>query len=290
MNVSDVLATTMESLRSRGLGLVGIWLGFFVLVIVFGLLAMIAVGGSMFAAAGMGAAMGGDVDQVAGGMGLGMIGMLAVFYLLYILIYMAQGLAMAHFASPLVDSDIGASFATGFRGSLTMLGVVILLGLAYFVIALLFGIVGALFAMLGEAAVILYALILVPAAIYVMCRICIIMPVVAVDGIRNPVTAIARTWNLTAGKVLAIFLSLLAYIIAAVIVFGGLFLAFFGSMQSYQESAMMGGETGVGSMIGFFLGVAVVGLAFAAAGAALVSAIHSKLSDMGTATLSETFG
>lgn len=286
MNVSDVLATTMESLRSRGLGLVGIWLGFFVLTIIFGFVAMAAVGGSIFAAAGMG--MSGE--DFGAGMGLGMIGMMFVFYVLYILLYMAQGLAMAHFASPLVDSDIGTSFGTGFRGSLTMLGVVILLGIAYLVIVLLFSILGAVFAMLGEAAVILYALILIPAAIYVMCRICIIMPVVAVDGVRNPVTAIARTWNLTSGKVMAIFLSLLAYIIAAVVVFGGLFAAFFGTMQSYQESVMMGSEPGFGSMIGFFLSFAVVGLAFAAAGAALVSAIHSKLSDMGTKNLSETFG
>jgi hypothetical protein len=286
MNVSDVLATTMESLRSRGLGLVGIWLGFFVLSIVLGFVVTMAMGGSMLAAAGLG--MSGD--NFGAGMGLGMIGFLALSYLLYILFYMAQGLTMAHYASPLIASDIEASFGAGIRGSLTMLGVVILLGIASIIVAVLFGILGAVFAMLGDAAAILYALILIPAAFYLMCRLCIIMPVVAVDGVRNPVTAIARTWNLTSGKVMAIFLSLLAYIIAAVVVFGGLFAAFFGTMQSYQESVMMGSEPGFGSLIGFFVSFAVVGLAFAAAGAALVSAIHSKLSDMGTKNLSETFG
>lgn len=290
MNVSDVLGTTMASLRDRGLGLVGIWLAFFVLTIVFGFVFMAVLGGSIFAAAGMGAAMGGDSSALTAGMGLGMIGMFAVFYLLYILIYMAQGLAMSHYASPLVDGDVGASFGVGFRGSVTMLGVAILFIIAYFVVAMILAVVGALFAMLGDAAIALYAIILIPAAIYLLCRICIIMPVVAVDGVRNPVTAIARTWRLTSGKAFAIFLSMLAYLVAAIVVFGGLFAAFFGTMQSYQDAVISGATPAFGSLIAFFLAFAVVGLAFAAAGAALVSAIHSKLSDMGTETLSETFG
>lgn len=290
MNVSDVLGTTMASLRDRGLGLVGIWLAFFVLTIVFGFVFMAVLGGSIFAAAGMGAAMGGDSSALTAGMGLGMIGMFAVFYLLYILIYMAQGLAMSHYASPLVDGDVGASFGVGFRGSVTMLGVAILFIIAYFVVAMILAVVGALFAMLGDAAIALYALILIPAAIYLLCRICIILPVVAVDGVRNPVTVIARTWRLTSGKAFAIFLSMLAYLIAAIVVFGGLFAAFFGTMQSYQDAVISGATPAFGSLIGFFLAFAAVGLAFAAAGAALVSAIHSKLSDMGTESLSETFG
>lgn len=290
MNVSDVLATTMASLRGRGLGLVGIWLGFVVLGIVFVIAAMATVGGSMIAAMGAGAAMVGNVDQIAGGLGLGMIGMVAVFYLLYLMIYMAQGLAMAHYASPLVDGDLGASFGTGFRGAPTMLGVMILFLIAYFIAAMILAVLGALFAMVGKAAVILYALIVAPAAIYLMCRLCIIMPVVAVDGIRNPVTAIARTWKLTNGNALAIFLSLLAYIVAAIVIFGGMVAAFATTIEGYQESMMMGAAEGLGSLIGFFIALAVAGLVFAAAGAALISAIHSKLSDMGATKLSETFG
>lgn len=290
MNVSDVLGTTMASLRDRGLGLVGIWLAFVVLAIVFVLVAMVVVGGSLFAAAGMGAAMGDGADQFAGGLGIGMIAMMVVFYILYFLIYMAQGLAMAYHASPLVEGNVGTSFGVGFRGAVTMLGVTILFAVAYFLAALVFGVVGALMATLGEAAVVLYALVLVPAGIYLMCRFCIIMAVVAVDGVRNPVTAIARSWNLTGGNVLAIFLSLLAFMIAGIVVFGGLFYAFFGSMQSYQEAALMGGEPNVGSLIGFFLAFAIAGLGFAAASAALFSAIHSRLSDTGAVSLEQTFG
>lgn len=286
MNVSDVLSTTMASLRSRGLGLAGIWLAFTVLLIVAMMAMGVVLGVGAMAAGGMGL----QEQGFGTGMGFGMLAGLAVFYVVYILIYMAQALAMAYYASPLVEGDVGASFGVGFRGSITMLGVVILLGLAYFVIAILAGLLGAGLAMLGEAAAVVYVLVLAPAAIYLMCRLCILMPVVAVDGVRNPVTAISRTWNLTGGKVLSIFLSLLAYIVAAIVIFGAMFAAFFGSIESYQQSALAGAAPDFGAMIGFLVAFMVVGLVFAAAGAALVSAVHSKLSDMGTETLSETFG
>lgn len=286
MSVSDVLATTMESLRKRGLGLVGIWLVFFALLMMFGFAVFAVIGGSIFAAAQSGM----TGQNLGPGFGLGMFGVLALVYVGYILIYVAQGLAMSHYASPLVPADIGGSITTGFKGSLTMLGAVILMGIAYFVIALLLALVAAALSLLGKAGTAIFAIALIPAAIYVMCRLCILMPVVAVDGVRNPVAAIARTWNLSGGNVLAIFLSLLAYIIAAVVIFGGMFYAYFGTMMTMEQSVAAGTQPAIGGMLGLMALFVAVSLLFAATGAALVSAIHSKLSDMGTENLSDTFG
>lgn len=286
MSVSDVLATAMASLRSRGLGLVGIWLAFFVMMIVFFFAAFAVIGGSILAASQIGL----SGDNMGAGAGLGMILFVILFYVAYLMIYMAQGLAMSHYASPLVSADVGGSIVTGFKGALTMLGAVLLFVVAYFVIALLLMAVAALFSLLGKAGSAIFGIAVISAALYVMCRLSILMPVVAVDGVRNPVTAIARTWRLTGGNALAIFLSLLAYIIAAVVIVGGVFYAYFGTLTSMEQSAAMGAEPAVGAMIGMVLIFAFVGLVFAAAGAALVSAIHSKLSDLGTASLDQTFG
>lgn len=286
MGVSDVLATTVAMLRSRGIGMIGIWLAFLVLVIILGAVAFGVIGAGALAAGGLGV----SGEGLGAGLGFGMLGVMLVFYLAYILIYMAQSLAMAHYASPLVEPDMGTSFSVGFRGALTMLGVTVLLLIVYFAVAMVMGLAGAALSSVGDLVGAGFAILMLPVAIYLMCRLSILLPVVAVDGVRNPVTAIGRTWALTRGNALAIFLSLLAFLVAAVAVFGVMFVFFAGSMQSLESSMAGGSGAALGGMLGMLLVLILVGLVFAAAGAALMSAIHSKLSDRGTESLSRTFG
>ena len=248
MGVSDVLATTMAILRNRGIGLVGIWLAFLVLVIILGAVAFGVIGAGALAAGGMG--MSGD--GLGAGLGLGMLGAMLVFYLAYILIYMAQSLAMAHYASPLVEPDIGTSFSAGFRGALTMVGVTVLLLIVYFAVALVMGLASAALSSVGDLLGAGFAILILPVAIYLMCRLSILLPVVAVDGVRNPVTAIGRTWALTRGNALAIFLSLLAFVVVAIVVFGVMFVFFAGSMQGLESSMATG--AGPGAAISGMLG------------------------------------
>ncbi len=284
MSVSDVLSTTLAMLRARGIGLVAIWLGFVVLLMM--------LGAAFFAMAGGGALLAGALGggEFGAGTGIGFLAMIFVFYLAYILIYMAQSLAMAQYASPLVQAEIGAAFGIGFRKSPTMLGVVILLLLLYFVVAMIMTLIAAALGAVADVLGVVFALAMIPAAIYVMCRLSVLLPVVAVDGVGNPITAISRSWRLTSGNVLAIFLALLVFIIAAVVVFGAILVAFTGSVQGLESSFAAGAASGAGSVLAMVAIFVAVGLLFAAAGAALMSAIHSKLSDMGTEVLAETFG
>lgn len=284
MSVSDVLSTTLAMLRSRGIGLVAIWLGFIVLIVLLAAVFFGVAGGGALLASGIG---GGGLGA---GAGLGFLVVVVAFYFVYILVYMAQSLAMAHYASPLVQADIGASFGVGFRRSLTMLGLVMLLLVLYFVAAMVFAMVAAALGSLADVLGVVLGLAMIPVGIYFLCRLSILLPVVAVDGVGNPASAISRSWRLTSGNVLAIFLALLAYIVAAVVVFGAILAIFTGSTQGLQSSLATGGGPGFGAMAGMVIIFAVVGLVFAAAGAALMSAIHSKLSDMGAETLAETFG
>ena len=291
MELGSVISTTVETLKSRLVGLIGIWLAFFVLQIVFMLIFFSVVGLGGLAA---GAAMGGlDDPSSAGalGLGMGMIGGLFLFYLLYIAIYCAQNLSMAHYASPLVSQDIGESFGVGFRGMLTMLGVFVLFIVAYIAVVIVFGILGAILgAILGEAAALVLGLIAMPAIIYLACRLILIWPVVAVDGIKNPVTAISRTWYLSGGNVLTIFLGMVVYAIAAIIVFGIAIMGFFGVIEGFQQAALAGEGPPMGGIVAMVLVFGLLGLAFGAAGSALFSAMHSKITDTGTENLSETFG
>ena len=288
MEIGGVFSTMFETLRTRMLGLIGIWLAFFVLQIVamFGFASAIG-----FGAMAAGAMSGVESGTGLLGLGAGMFGMFLLFYLVYFAIYFAQILAMAHYASPLVSQDIGASFGVGFRGILTMFGVLILFIVTYFAVGIVFAIVVAILAAaLGEVATVILLFLMVPAIIYLMCRLVMLPPVVAVDGVKNPVTALTRTWKLSRGHVLTIFLSLLGFGILAVLVFGAMLAGFYGTITGMEETMMMGDGPPVGTIVTMVLMFSIVSLIFAAAGAALFSAMHSKVSDLGTENLTETFG
>ena len=53
--------------------------------------------------------------------------------------------------------------------------------------------------------------------IYLACRFVIIVPVIAVDGERNPINAMRRSWALTQANIVQIFIVMLVVAVAAII-------------------------------------------------------------------------
>ncbi len=73
--------------------------------------------------------------------------------------------------------------------------------------------VGALAALTGLVAVLVVAFVVAAAvAVFVAIRMSMVAPVIAVEGVRNPITALVRSWQLTAGNVgrIALFYLLIA--------------------------------------------------------------------------------
>lgn len=114
---------------------------------------------------------------------------------------------------------VGQAIRQSAMGTLTVIGAQLLLGIVAFLIAFA---IAALVAGLGLAAIgIPLALAALVALIYFSVRISLLSPAVVIDGLRNPVAALRRSWDLTAGNAgrLLVFYLLLgvSFIIAIVL-------------------------------------------------------------------------
>lgn len=265
LGVGQILSDTFAMVRSRFWRLVGLYFVWFAILAGFSILAMVVVGGGA-------AALAGSLEDpgALGGLGAGFLVTMAIVYLGYILISSAQNAAMCTMASPLRNGDFGDAMGSGVRAALPMLGVMILLILGYVV---LFAIVGALAAAIGSVGAIIGYIAVFALLLWLGARIGIVLAVVPVDGVRNPIAAIGRAWNLTAGNALPIMLSFLAFIVIGGAAIAALFVPMLGSIGSIQQ----GGTPGVGSMLFLVFGLLIVVIVFLVAYAAMISTIHGKL-------------
>jgi hypothetical protein len=286
-SVSQILAKTGETVKNRIGGLLGIWGIYFAAQIVLFIVLGVVIGGSLMAAMGGVGAGGLGGEGAAAGLGAGAILLFILAYLVILLIAAAQSSSMIAFASPLQKLSLGDALNAGIRSALPMLGVMVLLLIAYFICALVVGLVGGILAsVLGSAAGVL-VLLLLPAVLYVACRLCTINGVVAVDGVTNPITAIQRGWAQTRSNALAIFGSIAIFALAALIVGGGLFYSYFTSMMSAAALGQPPSFAGMGlTMVGFL----IFSVVMAVIGQALFAVIHAEVSDASPAATSEVFG
>src|SRR5690606_8987105 len=146
-------------------------------------------------------------DSGAFAVGAGMVLVGVLFYLGYLLVAMAQYASLMLMASPLSRPPFGQAMGDGFRAAPALLLLLLVLLLVYFAAALVIGVVGGVLSAAGEWGSALLLLILVPALIWLGCRMSLLFAVVAVDKVRNPFAAIARSWQLTRGHALTIFLA-----------------------------------------------------------------------------------
>jgi hypothetical protein len=190
-------------------------------------------------------------------------------------------------ASPLLRPSFGDALNSGFRSALPMLGVIVLLLIGYFAFAIVFSIVAAILSFAGEIGAGIAVLLFVPALLYLACRLSILVPVVAVDQTRNPITAIGRSWQLTGGNVLKIFLCMLVFIAFFLVLYGVVFGMFWGSLS---QLAVTDPTQVVGSFAMFFVVIFIAMIFSAIVSSAFMSVLHSALSDTAGEKLEDTFG
>jgi uncharacterized membrane protein len=173
---------------------------------------------------------------------------------------------------------VGEALAKGFASTLPYLAGQVLTS---FVIGLAIALPLVLLAAIaGPAAAVLAGIVLVVLAFYLLIKFALLAPVVVIDGKRNPVAALKRSWQLTKGNSLriAFFLALLTVVIAIIAtlitaVFTLIFAAFGGTVAEI-------GNALVGGLVN-----AVVGVVFLV----VIAAIHRQLSDDSPEKVSETF-
>ena len=173
---------------------------------------------------------------------------------------------------------VGEAIRAGLPGALSYLAaqVVVVVGLS-----LLGGVVIGFIAAVSPALAVVAVLLLAVAMIFTLFRLILVAPVIAVEGVRNPLTAMLRSWRLTQGN----FWRIVGFLVLIVILFvlvAGIILAMVGLVLALASS----GESQR-------IIAAVFSSAFGAVGvvyfAGVISAIHRQLGGTAAADLSATF-
>jgi hypothetical protein len=178
---------------------------------------------------------------------------------------------------------VGAAIKQGFIGVIPYFATQLLLVLA---LAVLGGIVGAMIgglaALTGSTAVAaVLAAMLVAALIYVMFRLALVAPVIAVDRVYNPIAVLTRVWSLTRGNAGRIAAFLLLVIVAFVIVVA----VVMGVLGMVLTLALGGGAAKIAASVLSSAFGAVFTLYFMA----ILAAVHRQLAGPSVEMVSSTF-
>jgi len=293
IDIGRVFSNTWAMIKERFWVLVGMVVTYFAVQMV---LMMVLGTGMAVTFAGVGAALGDgdDFGLMAGGLGVGAIIMLILFYVAIFALTFAQQCSMTALATPMHRVGFGDAFKTGMRGGLTFLGIILAFIVAYIAFFIVVGILGAIFSIIGDVGAILVGIAMIPLTIfiiYVLLRVSVIVPVVAVDRVFNPITAIQNAWAMTKGNVLAIFV---VYIVVSVVA-GLLLLLPFGMMAGAFAAIGPGADASdamgaIAAMFGVMLLFVPLFLIYSIVSVTIVACLHAEMSDTGTQSLEETFG
>ena len=173
---------------------------------------------------------------------------------------------------------VGEALQRGATGFLTYLGAQLLF---VFALGLLIGIPIAL-AALTESSALIVSVVLLAVVVVIYCgvKISLVGPVIAIDGILNPVAVLARSWRLTKGNSfrLALFYFLLVVAIGVVSIIV--------TLLSGVIFAVVGGEV---ETIGNGVVTSLVNAVFAVIFLSVLAAIHRQLAGPTARQVSETF-
>ncbi|MBB3033580.1 glycerophosphoryl diester phosphodiesterase membrane domain-containing protein [Alteriqipengyuania lutimaris] len=173
---------------------------------------------------------------------------------------------------------VGEAIAVGAIGFLTSIAATII----FYVGA---GIVGGLLMGIAitsqiTALAVIAGIVLFVVFIYLAVKFSLLAPIIAIDKVYNPLTALLRSWRLTKGNSVRLFLFyLLLFIALAVVsaVIGLIVMLVFGLMG---EEVMLVGSGLVNSAVNAVIIVLMLGI---------LAAIHRQLAGPDVATMSETF-
>ncbi|MFM5929369.1 MAG: hypothetical protein ACKOPQ_00495 [Novosphingobium sp.] len=281
-SVGQIYGRTLTIIKERFGSLLGLWATFFAinigLILVFGLVV------------GFGALAGAATSADTGALGLGVMLFGILFYVAYILVYCAQSASMTAMASPLQRLTFGEAMNAGFRSALPMLLLFIILLVAYFLAAIVVGLLIGILAFAGKAGSLVGMVLVFIGVMYLACRLCTVNAVIAVERVRNPLTALSRGWAMTRDNALTIFLALLGFAVIAILVIvaalapaASLFSAAFNPLGPQPEAP------GMGTIIYLIVAGILVSITMVIASATLMSVIHGELAGPGMHNTDDVF-
>jgi membrane-anchored glycerophosphoryl diester phosphodiesterase (GDPDase) len=286
MDIGRVFSTSFAMFRQRFWLLLGMWAVFLVIQIAAFIVLMIGI-----VAVGLTAGLDSGLQDPAAltGLGAGMIAMIVLLYAAYFVILIAQQAAMVTIASPLEEPVFGAAMVRGFRSALPFFGIGLIMVLAGLVLSFgitaVFGVSVTQSNSAGAVIVAILPLLFLPLLIYLGCRFSVLIPVVAVDQVFNPFTALRRSWSVTRGKVLRILLALIGFIVLSVLVLGVPYAVLFGAAFAGNDFP----TASIGLMLFGFLIFVPLLIAYTMFTSAFTAALHCEVTEGGAERLEEVF-
>lgn len=202
----------------------------------------------------------------------------APFMLLMVVLQLLGTLSILTIMTDSRRPTVGEAIRIGAASVLPVLAAQLLLGLGLGLVAVvllsLAGISGSM------PLVVVMTIMLLIAFLYLSLRTLMVSPVVAVDGLRNPIAALRRSWDLTKGSVGALALFFLLLMIVVGVVFGiimlviGMILAVLTAPDTAKLIAALISSFLVAGMTVMFVGV--------------IAAVHRQLAGP-TASTASTF-
>ncbi len=289
VDIGRVFSTAWATIKERFWLLVGMVVVYFAIQAIFGMVFGGVIGGAVFA---MGAGASGldSPEMLLGGLGIGMIVLLFIFYLAIFVLMFAQQCSMSALATPLQRLQFGDAFGVGFKGGMTFLGIIFFLILGYIAFVVVAALLGVVLSFMGDAAPLIVAILFFPALVYLGLRFAVLVPVVAVDKVFNPIKALQRSWQITGGNVLAILVVYIAVSVVALALLGIPFLMMAGSFAALESGDAAGAMGALGAVFGIFLLFIPLTIIYSIVTVTVTACLHAELSDTGTQNLEETFG
>lgn len=272
---SRALSEAFELFKSRFGPMLAVSLLYYVLLgVVFALF-----GASLF---GQIMAVNGGANPAAIGAGMG-FGIFVLYLAIYGLQFFHQA-ALVRLCSDRHEPSLGEAISIGLRCVPTLFGVAILMVVALFAIVIAISLLaaGTMMGTRGGALTALVPLVLLIGLGYLAMRLSMILPVIANEDERNPITAIRRSWALTRGSAFKLFL----LFVLVLIVMGVIAMVLFSLTLGFPQAGAVPAASG---MIGFFIAMVLFGLSLGIYFIALIAAIHRQLASPAVTAIEETF-
>ncbi|MWV27222.1 hypothetical protein [Aurantiacibacter rhizosphaerae] len=198
---------------------------------------------------------------------------------IYLIITLVQAVGMLGLLALLTDKSrptVGEALTFGGKALIPYIIAQILLGLAMVVPSILLIALGAA---INAALAVIMVFVGIALMVYIWVKLSLTSPVIAIEGIMNPINALTRSWRLTKGNSLRLFALYVLLIVAVVVLslVAGLIFALFAVL----------GET-IGLLV-TAIGGGLISMVYTTIMLAVLAAVHRQLSGGSTARARETF-
>ncbi|WP_095013255.1 glycerophosphoryl diester phosphodiesterase membrane domain-containing protein [Tsuneonella mangrovi] len=199
---------------------------------------------------------------------------------MFALLSIAQGIGMLGLLALLTDRTrptVGQALAIGARLFIPYIAAQIIMVVAVSLLIMVPIIVGVA---ISTAVGVIMGIAALVAAVYLFTKFILLPPVIAIDRIGNPIAALRRSWMLTKGNSLRIFLFVLLLVVAVAVV-GGVI-----SMMLGLVLALAGTDI---ALIGRAILSSVLNTVWVVIFLAVLAAIHRQLAGDSPEAVSQTF-